>query len=575
MTQASELRLDADQERVASAGPEERFCVVAGPGSGKTETVSARVAHLTEEGELNGSSLLIISFSRAAVEAIQRRQRANAPHTSAWVTTLDSLASRLLTDAGEEITTLSFDRRIERLIKVLGQDGGAEQLADIEHLIVDEVQDVVGLRADLLASILAKLPDSAGFTLLGDPLQGIYDFQLRPGSLTAEGLRDKAVLLGARTVTLQGQYRAMTKDASRAMSERGGQGVEPWISKMRSYVDGMPRLDGSGIADWITRTPGSIAVLTYSNAHALTLASVLHTVGIRAELLGPAVERPLDPWLAGALGDAPGRLDKDSFLERMHGVDEEVALDRWRLVRRVAAQKQPSVDVERVAQRLAAGIVPTSLYAKRDRVIISTIHRAKGLEFDRVVLLDPDEWHIDDREAFARALYVAITRPRHRLFTFKPGSKCWWKRDTRIDRAVRTTQKGGLLGIEVRASDWRIPEPPDADGDPSMAQATLSSLTGTPTPRPVDVRFRAYGSTSSKPHYDAYLGDVRIGTLGASFTDDLLKRVGRQDRWPRLSGLHLVGTETAAGPVQHGPVGRNGLWLSPLIVGPASLHWRD
>ena len=43
--------------------------VTAGPGSGKTETVSARIQYLLDEEGLSGQEVLVISFSRAAVEA--------------------------------------------------------------------------------------------------------------------------------------------------------------------------------------------------------------------------------------------------------------------------------------------------------------------------------------------------------------------------------------------------------------------------------------------------------------------------------------------------------------------------
>ena len=48
--------------------------------------------------------------------------------------------------------------------------------AEYEHIIVDEVQDLVGVRAELVLSLLDSLPDSCGFTLLGDSCQALYDY---------------------------------------------------------------------------------------------------------------------------------------------------------------------------------------------------------------------------------------------------------------------------------------------------------------------------------------------------------------------------------------------------------------
>ncbi|WP_418606619.1 AAA family ATPase [Georgenia sp. SUBG003] len=72
---------------------------------------------------------------------------------------------------------MSFDARIRRALSEL-RDGSEPRILDVAHLIVDEVQDIVGERADLVIEALRKLDDDAGFTLLGDPMQAIYDFQL-------------------------------------------------------------------------------------------------------------------------------------------------------------------------------------------------------------------------------------------------------------------------------------------------------------------------------------------------------------------------------------------------------------
>lgn len=579
MTDETPATLDEDQRRVAEAATHERLYVVAGPGSGKTETVSARLAHLSEDEELAGDSLLVISFSRAAVEAVQRRQRKNAPHTAAWVTTLDSLASRILTDAGGDVTGLGFDDRIKALLKALPDNPDvSSQLASIEHLIVDEIQDVVGLRAELLVALLRTLPSSAGFTLLGDPLQGIYDFQLTPGSLTADDVRNHAVELGAEIVHLHGQYRAQTRDARKAMAIRGDGRLVPWIHSLEDHVNSMDRLAPDQISEWITRTSGTLAVLTQTNAQALLVARDLHSLGIDAELLGPAQDRPVAPWIAHVLGSAPAQLDFDSFSSRMSNVEEETIRERWLRLRSLTRPSGRSIDVGKVASRLAAGIIPVGLRSERRRVTISTIHRAKGLEFDRGLLLEPGAWYRSegDHEAYARALYVAITRPRNRLFTSTPPKdSVWWGQDRRTQRATRTPRgKKGIVGFEIRGSDWRTNTPPDAVGDPERAQELLAGSTENASPQPVEVRFNPYASTSLRPSYDAHLDGQRIGTLGPSFQDDFCTRTGRADRWPDIEGLYLAGVETVAGPKQSAPVGQNGMWLSPLIVGPASLKWR-
>ena len=128
-------------------------------------TVSARIEYLLDEEDLSGEEILVISFSRAAVEAVQRRQRQKGSRSWVWVTTIDSLATRVLSDEGVDVTGLGFDARIKELTRLLAEAGIEDPLPDVRHVIIDEVQDVVGIRANLVTLLLAALPDDVGFTI--------------------------------------------------------------------------------------------------------------------------------------------------------------------------------------------------------------------------------------------------------------------------------------------------------------------------------------------------------------------------------------------------------------------------
>lgn len=577
MTGEQVPQLDADQRQIAESGAAERLYVTAGPGSGKTETVSARIAYLLEEEDLSGEEVLVISFSRAAVEAVQRRQRLNGARSWVWVTTIDSLATRILSEAGVDVTGLGFDARIKKLAKMLADDGIDDLLPEVRHVIIDEVQDVVGIRANLVANILERLPTDVGFTMLGDPKQGIYDFQLDEEFSDPDLLLGIAREIGAGEVRLWGQYRAASRDAKKAMTLRGeGRTDLAWIGEMRGFVADMPSFDADGLADQLKQMQGSIAVLTQSNAQALTVARGLYVREVQAELLARSVDRSIDAWVANVLADRPGSLTKEQFGD-LAGARASINSDEaWFLLRSITNAKTKYLNVREAAQRLANGIVPVALTRGRGQLTVSTVHRAKGLEFDHVLLLDPGEWYRDQDAEYGRALYVAITRPRRRLFSFQqqPTDR-YWKNCDRTDRAYKTNYRGkGTTGFEIRGTDWRQMTPPGADEDSTAAQSILKELAAANLPMPVDIRFNAYASTLSRPRYDAYWDDVCIGTLGDAFTEAFLRRAGTSSgRWPEIAGTFFTGVETVAGPPQTGPVGQNGLWLSPLIVGPATLEW--
>ncbi|MCZ9346311.1 ATP-binding domain-containing protein, partial [Streptomyces sp. TRM76130] len=83
------------------------------------------------------------------------------------------------------------------------------------------------------------------------------------------------------------------------------------------------------------------------------------------------------------------------------------------------------VDLGRLRRLVAEGRFPDELAdPETARVVVSTVHRAKGLEFDRVIVLTPPtpaelrKRHKGDLDlpAEARALYVAMTRARQDLY---------------------------------------------------------------------------------------------------------------------------------------------------------------
>src|SRR4051812_46306974 len=85
--------LDESQLRVAEAPADARMIVTAGAGQGKTEVVAARLRHLLESEGLTGTDdLLVLSFSRAAVAAVQGRVRGDSLLAAVTVRTFDSFA---------------------------------------------------------------------------------------------------------------------------------------------------------------------------------------------------------------------------------------------------------------------------------------------------------------------------------------------------------------------------------------------------------------------------------------------------------------------------------------------------
>ena len=171
---------DADQRAVIEAETDARLVVEAGPGTGKTAVACARLAHLINEEDIEASNTWMISFTRTAVAEIRARLHSYVGDASfaIRIATIDSHAWSIHSghDPNARLTG-SYEENITRVIELLKSDEDvADELAQIEHVVIDEAQDLVGQRADLIEALVNRLPSDCGVTVFADEAQAIYGF---------------------------------------------------------------------------------------------------------------------------------------------------------------------------------------------------------------------------------------------------------------------------------------------------------------------------------------------------------------------------------------------------------------
>jgi len=105
--------------------------ILAGAGTGKTRTVTRRVAHLVSEGGVAPSRILAITFTNKAAKEMRQRISSLVPETGLWVGTFHATCARMLrVDAevvgrSQDFTIIDVDDRrktLRRLIKDKGWD---------------------------------------------------------------------------------------------------------------------------------------------------------------------------------------------------------------------------------------------------------------------------------------------------------------------------------------------------------------------------------------------------------------------------------------------------------------------
>ncbi|MEX5260973.1 UvrD-helicase domain-containing protein [Kocuria sp. CPCC 205263] len=590
--------LDESQLAAVEVEADEKQIVIAGPGSGKTEVVSALVEHLVTEEDVDPTDgILVISFSNAAVHTVDARLRARgiAPVT---VQTMDSLAGEILAATDDvEVETLDFDKRIDRAVRLLREDDeSTERFADIEHLIVDEVQDVVGIRADFLMAIIDSLPEDGGVSLLGDPAQGIYDFQLRSptkgrkplSAMTFQELLHRVSQESAfETKELAGQYRAISDDARDVAILRTAVLDEARFEELDDFESGVVFMGSVGhVLKFAPTWGGTTAFLTANNGQAMLVAQEIAEAGFPVVVRRAVQQRVLASWIARLLADAPAKtINQDELKASL----AEMALDLspaavWRVLRSTAGGKGSEVDIPQLARRLRTqrALLPDLLDQPSGPVLVSTVHRAKGLEFDNVVIVDfPDKpWWKDDESPSesARTRFVALTRARHHIVrTDGPDDRSLRRfkaRNLHTERWYRGGwQKWQTFGYEMRVGDVDRDEPGGID--PRLAQERLA--TRVKPGDPLQLVLDPCLSTSLYPVYDVVHDDVVIARTSVAYGEDLAARIGPREKterpWPGLSGARVETVATVAGDPQPGAVGRHGLWLAPVITGILTIDW--
>ncbi|SHN44609.1 UvrD-helicase domain-containing protein [Cryptosporangium aurantiacum] len=234
--------LDPEQRAAAGAadGP---LLVVAGPGTGKTRTLTHRVAYLVAERGVAAESCLAITFTRRAAAELSERLAALLPDGSGmpFVATFHALA---LTICREQHVALGFDAPpsvaddADRAAVLAELDVPADKpvpdelredyrkrlrsrgLLELDelvplavplasayrtrwkHVLVDEYQDVDASQYALLGALV---PADGNLFAIGDPDQSIYSFR---GADFGYFLQFESDYPAATTVTLSRNYRS-------------------------------------------------------------------------------------------------------------------------------------------------------------------------------------------------------------------------------------------------------------------------------------------------------------------------------------------------------------------------------
>lgn len=437
---------DADQLGVIEEDTDARLVVEAGPGTGKTAVACARLAYLIIEEDLEPSKTWMISFTRTAVAEIRARLHSYVGDASfaIRIATIDSHAWSIHSghDPNARLTG-SYEENITRVIELLKTDDDvADELSQIEHVVVDEAQDLVGQRADLIEALVERLPSDCGVTVFADEAQAIYDFsddstgrRKGEGSKSGKPLLDRlraTKALGFTTVVLKEIYRTSSPGLRKIFSE-----LRQDVLDKQKHRDGLHAETAERIRELADKrglkwTQMKVAdftsddLLLFRTRAEVLMASQFCELPHRLRLSGYGITLPA--WLAICFSDfVEPFLAERRFLDLWAARIENKSAPQygpakaWQYLMRVAGRKDGSIDMQRLRRRLGQTRPPVELTLSEFGLhgpIVGTIHASKGREASNVVLLMPNgaEFEsIEDEIEEARVLFVGATRARASL----------------------------------------------------------------------------------------------------------------------------------------------------------------
>ncbi|MBW0159635.1 RecQ family ATP-dependent DNA helicase [Sedimentimonas flavescens] len=472
------LNNSVQQKIVQDDREQTNVLVLAGPGSGKTRVLVHRIAYLIRVKREDPRGILVLSYNRHAATEIRARLRylIGDDANGVTVSTCHALAMRLVgaSFAGDNAESRDFDGIVMEAVRQLNGEGLSKSEAEAQRetliqgyrwILVDEYQDIGPEEYALIAAVAGRSLDDPDLRLslfaVGDDDQNIYafggasiryirqfeaDYRAKPEFLTQNYRSSGHIIDAANAVIAPAAERMklghdITINRARRNEPAGGAiaKLDPVGMGRVQLLDCPPAEDAQALAaieelhrlscldpDW---SWSRAAIISRDWRRLGAVRSFAEALGIPVEMANeslPSIWRLRETQkFVMAIRQDPARLLGVADLLTMLNAQPR---NRWidliaegiaALARELGDKKMPVPDVVEWLAEWSRDV-----RSEQRGLLLLTAHRAKGLEFDDVVILNggwdrPSKG--EDADAPRRLFYVAMTRARRSLSVITSG----------------------------------------------------------------------------------------------------------------------------------------------------------
>ncbi len=404
--------------------------VAAGPGSGKTRLLVHKLASLLLAEDVKHEQLLMLTFSRAAATEFKKRLIELIGNAANFIEikTFHSYCFDLLGRVG----SLSEAENIIKTAVEKIRNGEIETYRVTKTvLVVDEAQDMNKEEYELVRALMDQ-NEEMRVILVGDDDQNIYGFRGADSEYMQRLITEKEATKYELTENYRSSDNIVTLTNAWASSISKRLKTEPCFASQQQqgniqiteYINENLVVPLSSVISKAALS-GSSCVLTKTNEDAMLISGLLVKEGIKAKLiqsndgfnLSNLFELRLFSDIIQGYSENPLIADEDWEQAKLRLNAHISSSSKKELVNAVIRAFEDANTAKKYKSDWSAFLFESKiedfLNINSELVYVSTIHKAKGKEFDNVYLLLKNFTPVTDEDK--RLFYVAITRAKKNL----------------------------------------------------------------------------------------------------------------------------------------------------------------